>query len=314
MCALFAAAPRQGCAQGTLSKEGALFLLVPVGARAVGMGQAVVASQPGSEGLWWNPASMARIDKTEFSLDHSQTVVATGDALSIVKPAGRAGVISGAAYLVDYGQQDATDQGGAIGTLLPRSVVLAASYAAPFGARVNAGLTYKFVQSRLDCTGSCGNVATFNVSTSAFDAGMQVVVDSAGRLVLGIAVRNLGLRLQMNDNAQADPLPTRIHAGAQYLVPGVEHSVPGGELRVTAEIVGNSTFASPSLRAGGEFVYKQQYSLRAGFVSGSGDAAGAAIGLGFQRRGIGMDFARAFGGFSSDAGKPPTYLTLRLRF
>ena len=39
-------------------KEGAPFLLIPVGARAVGQGQAVVASRLGPEAIWWNPASL----------------------------------------------------------------------------------------------------------------------------------------------------------------------------------------------------------------------------------------------------------------
>jgi len=158
------AAPAASRAQGGLSTEGALFLLVPVGARAVGLGQAVVASDVGSESIWANPAGLARLTKNELSINHSQTVVATGDALNIVVPTGKAGVIAAAAYLMDYGQQQATDQFGATGTIYPRSYVVAASYAATFGSRVSAGVTYKFIQERVDCSGTCGNVASFSAS------------------------------------------------------------------------------------------------------------------------------------------------------
>jgi hypothetical protein len=298
-------------AQGTLSREGALFLLVPIGARSVGAGQAVVAAQSEGEGLWWNPASLARLDKTEVSISHSQNIIGTGDALTIVKPAGRAGVVAVGAYQFTTGPQDATDQYGVTGTLNPRDIVLVASYAATFGSRIGAGLAFKFLQDRLDCT--CG-IPTQSASTNALDAGLQAVVDSARRVTIGVALRNLGPRLQFQDNSQADPLPTRVHVGAQYRVPEVERSVPGGELRLSAEMVARIGLADPSFRAGGEFAYRQQYYLRAGFVSGSGDAAGAAVGLGFRRGGIAMDFARAFGGFSSDQGQPPTYLTLRFLF
>ena len=303
--------PSTAMGQGTLSREGALFLLVPIGARTVGAGQAAVAAPSGSEGLWWNPASLARLDKTEVSLSHSQNIVGTGDALTVVWPAGRAGVLAVGAYQFTTGPQDATDQYGVTGTLNPRDLVLVASYSATFGARVSAGLAFKFLQDRLDCT--CG-IPTQTASTNALDAGLQAVVDGARRVTIGVALRNLGPRLQFNDNSQADPLPTRLHFGAQYRVPAVERSLPGGELRVAAEVVARVALADPSFRAGGEFTYKQQYFLRAGFVGGSGDAAGAAIGLGFARGGIAMDFARAFGGFSSDQGQPPTYLTLRFRF
>ena len=53
-------------ASGLLAHQGsaqqsseALFLLLPVGAQAVGMGQAVVAQRGGSEEVWWNPSAIA---------------------------------------------------------------------------------------------------------------------------------------------------------------------------------------------------------------------------------------------------------------
>ena len=246
-------------------REGALFLLVPVGARAVGLGQADVASDIGGESIWANPAGLARLTRNELSINHSQTVVATGDALNGVFPAGKAGVIAATAYLMDYGQQQETDLTGStvIGTLYLRSYVFAASYAATFGSRVSAGLTYKFVQERVDCSGTCGNVAAFSASTNALDLGVQAVVDSARRLTLGLDIRDAGLSLQVNDAPQSDPLPTRIHLGAQYLVPNIEKSIPDGELRVSAETrAEHGPRRSAALRAGGELAFKKLFFLR----------------------------------------------------
>jgi hypothetical protein len=314
--ALFAP-PATARAQGGVSPEGALFLLVPVGARAVGIGQADVASDIGGEAIWANPAGLARLTHKEVSINHSQTIIATGDALNAVIPAGQAGVVAVSAYLTNYGQQDATDgmtPPTVTGTLYLHSYVFAGAYATTFGARVSAGLTYKFVQERVDCSGVCGNVAAFSASTNALDLGVQAVVDKARRLTIGLDIRDAGLRLQVNDAPQADPLPTRVHLGARYLVPNIEKSIPDGELSVSAEIVASRSFGSPAFRAGAEFALKKLFYLRGGVGGASGDGAGAAIGLGVKRGGISMDFARAFGGLSSDAGKPPTYLTLRFQF
>ncbi len=112
LCISPAITPAHARAQG-LSPEAALFLLVPVGARAVGMGQADVASDIGGEAMWANPAGLARLTQKEVSINHSQTIIATGDALNAVFPAGKAGVISASAYLVNYGSQDATDNSDA---------------------------------------------------------------------------------------------------------------------------------------------------------------------------------------------------------
>ncbi len=315
-CAVPYAVPAAAFAQGAVSPEGALFLLVPVGARSVGLGQATVGSDIGGESMWANPAGLARMTHAELSINHSQTIIATGDALNLVVPAGKAGVIGATAYLVNYGQQDETDATGSsvIGTIYLRDYVLALTYAATFGSRFSAGVTYKFVQERVDCSGACANVAAFSASTDAVDLGVQAVVDRARRLTLGLDIRDAGLSLQVNDAPQSDPLPTRIHLGGSYLVPNIEKSIPETELRVSAEVVENFSLSAASLRAGGELVYKKDFFVRLGVLGGSGDGAGAAVGFGARRGGLSIDFARGFGGFSSDAGKPPTYLTLRYQF
>jgi hypothetical protein len=133
VCAALAAAcgvaavitPVRARAQG-LSPEAALFLLVPVGARAVGMGQADVASDIGGEAMWANPAGLARLTQKEISINHSQTIIATGDALNAVFPAGKAGVIAASAYLVNYGSQSGTASlGDTTGTIYLRSIAIA---------------------------------------------------------------------------------------------------------------------------------------------------------------------------------------------
>jgi Uncharacterised protein family (UPF0164) len=301
--------------QGGLAKEGALFLLLPVGARSVGMGGAVVAGEPGSEGIWANPASLARLERRELAINHSTSIAGSLDALVFVLPEGRAGVLSVAAYIFNPGRQDNTDMfGTVIGGSYPKDLVFAASYGATFGSRVRAGITYKFLQDRTDCTGDCVGIPVHVASTHAFDVGIQGSVDNAGRFTIGAALRSAGLRLQVNDVEQADPLPARVHLGAQYVVPSIERAVEGGELRLATELASRLSFDQSSLRAGAEFAYRKQFFLRAGFASGNDPAAGVSIGLGLQRGGISVDFARSTGGLSSDAGIPPTYVTLRFRF
>src|SRR5215217_7098097 len=99
-----AARPDHARAQGGPAEDGALFLLLPVGARAVGMGQAVVADQPGSEAVWWNPAALARAEKRELAIHHSQSLVGTGDALTLVVPSSVLGVLAVSANIFNYGE------------------------------------------------------------------------------------------------------------------------------------------------------------------------------------------------------------------
>jgi hypothetical protein len=191
-------------------------------------------------------------------------------------------------------------------------VVLGATYAAPLGRHVRAGVTYKVVQSRLDCTGPCGMISTFNASTSGLDAGAQVLMARRDSMTFGVAMRQLGLKLQVNDNAQSDALPSRIHIGVQALVPAVTAVMPGAELHWAVEVVNRTNFSNPSVRVGAELGLQKQLYVRGGYASGTGDATGPSLGLGFVRGRLALDFARMFSGFSADAGPPPTFLSLRL--
>src|SRR3954463_2446281 len=115
-------------AQAPAGSEGSLFLLLPTGAQAVGMGQAMVAGKPGSEGIWWNPASIAGEEKRELAIHHSKTVAGVGDALSFVLPTRSRGTGALSINILNIGEQQVTDNTGTvIGVILPRDVVFAAS-------------------------------------------------------------------------------------------------------------------------------------------------------------------------------------------
>src|SRR5215213_323388 len=106
---LLCGVPRPTTAQGAPAEEGALFLLVPVGARAVGMGQAVVAAEDGSEAVWWNPAGLARLEKREAAIHHQRGIGHTADAISVIVPSSLLGVIGLSAHLLNFGTVASTD-------------------------------------------------------------------------------------------------------------------------------------------------------------------------------------------------------------
>src|SRR6266550_7859747 len=117
-------------AQSPSGSEGSLFLLLPTGAQAVGMGQAMVAAKPGSEGIWWNPASISEQDKRELAIHHSKTVAGAGDALTFLLPTRSYGAAAISINILNTGEQPLTDvDNNVIGVILPRDVVFAGTYA-----------------------------------------------------------------------------------------------------------------------------------------------------------------------------------------
>ncbi len=297
------------------STDGALFLLLPVGARSVGMGQAMVADQPGTEAVWWNPSAIARQTRKEIGIHHSQTIAATGDAITVLYPTASVGALALSVNVLNFGDQQITDPGGVpIGVVLPRNILFAATYGAALGKRVNAGVTYKRLQYRVDCSGQCTNVATFTATSSAVDFGVQYDAPSSSQLTFGAAVRNVGTRLQVNDSEQADPLPTRIEIGAEYKLPFIALLVADTELRIAADVVSDKEIDHPAVRIGADLAYEKNIHLRGGYVANDANGARTALGFGVVAGRLMFDIARTFGGLSADAGQTPTYLSLRYLF
>jgi len=307
-------------AQTGLATEGALFLLLPVGARSVGMGQAVVADRPGTEAVWWNPAAIGAATRREAAIHHSQSVAGTGDAVTILVPSSLLGVLALSVNIFDYGEQvsnpdpSAPEQVG--GTIIPRSFVYAATYATSLGNHVTAGLTYKLVQFRIDCTGPCPDIS-FSATTSALDFGAQFTLKRSLPLVIGVAARNVvGTKIQVNDSPQADPIPRRFQVGVQYRIDVPPTIAPETAVRLAFDLADGIDVGSPAPRFGADIAFRERFHVRGGYAveASQSEAGGPSIGLGLSTGNLVFDVARVVTGLSADAGKAPTYLSLRYLF
>lgn len=300
------------------AQGGALFLLVPFGARAVAVGEAVSADTSlGTEGIWWNAAALARLAKKELAFQHSQTLLANSEMLTFAVPSRMIGTLALSAYMVDYGDQQATDINNSFtGVISNRNYLVSATYATPIGKRAGLGVTYKWIAQRFNgCSGYCGDNPPVSGSTSALDIGAQFVVPIKFPLNAGISVRNLGPKLQTKDQPQADELPQTIQAGVMSRLPIQALTAGGASLDLSADVVKANALIGTNLSLGAALGYRDQYFLRVGYKKQTGEGSGPSIGLGFQRGAFGFDFARRFDAVSSRSEEgPPTYVMLRARF
>jgi len=276
----------------------------------------MVAGKPGSEGIWWNPASIAEQDKRELAIHHSKTVAGVGDALTLVLPTRAYGTAAISLNILNIGEQQVTDEfGDVVGVILPRDVVLAATYAAAVTKRFSAGLNYKVVQLRVDCSGQCSSVGPEVKSSRAVDLGAQYEVVAGAPLTFGAAVRNLGGRLNSRETNQRDPLPTQVEVGAMYRLKFIDHYVKDTELRAAASYINSRSFGGKSVRVGTDVMYQGKVHLRAGYVGHDrrGNAS-ASVGFGLQSGAFVFDIARTFGGLPAEGGQMPVYVSLRYLF
>jgi hypothetical protein len=217
--------------------------------------------------------------------------------------------------LLDFGNQQITDPGGTpIGLVLPRNILFAGTFGAEVGKNLSLGVSYKRLQYRVDCSGQCANVTTFTATSSAVDFGFQYDITARTPVRLGGAVRNMGTKLQVNDSEQADPLPTRIELGASWQLAFIAKYVSDIEARIATDVIAAKNLDDPSARIGADVTYQKTVHLRGGYIANDTDGANASVGFGLGTGRLLFDIARTFGGLSEDAGKTPTYISLRFLF
>ena len=300
--------------------SGALFLVFPVGAQAVGMGQTATAAAGRGEAAFWNPAGLATLAQDEFAL-HSATLVAgRSHVLGVYFPSRGIGVIGGAVYLVDYGDLERTDaSGNTIARIAPRNFEFVASYATSLAGSFVFGLSYKLVQFRVDCSGDCRDFPAGTGTTHALDIGGQFHVGAGGPLRLGVVLRNVGFKLQVQNQAQADPLPTRLAVGAQYQLrlrardgAALDERF---DMRLAADVDSPwGQTGQSETRFGVDLGYQRLVRVRAGYAFVQDGLSGPSVGLGIESGSLGVDLARVFLTSSDLLVDSPTFFSFRVTF
>jgi hypothetical protein len=301
-------------AQGAGSASGAAFLLVPVGARATALGQAGIADGGSSEAVFWNPAGLATLTASEFGAQYSHTFASRNTALSAYLLSNRLGTMGVSAYLVDYESQDIQNPGGGlpVGRIDPKNIELLASYATDIGGVVTFGISYKLVQFRQDCQGTCNELADVVGTTHAVDLGAQVALGPGGALRLGAVLRHAGFKLQVQNRDQADALPTELGFGAAYTLP---LRTANGQSALVARVLADVLNAwgaatNPDARVGAEIAYNGVVYVRAGYAFLHSDARGPALGVGLRFDHVTVDLTRVL--YQTSTFEDPLFLGLRL--
>ncbi|MFQ6047052.1 MAG: PorV/PorQ family protein [Gemmatimonadales bacterium] len=292
---------------------GAIFLLMPVGGRATALGQAGVADGGSSESAFWNPAGLAQLRHNEIAIHHAITFAANNTAVSGYITANRLGVFGASAYLVDFGTQEIRPgPGPPTGRISPKNVELVASYATSLNGDLFLGVNYKLIQFRQECSGDCTLFPSIVGTTHGVDVGAQYTIGSNDDLTLGVALQHAGFRLQVENQAQADPLPTRVQFGIAYqvtlpTVEGVEQPLDARLLIDVQEPLDD--FTDPDARVGLELGVGDLVRLRTGYAFLDSESRGPSIGIGVRAGRVGIDFARVF--FVSSSFDEPVYISVR---
>jgi hypothetical protein len=270
-----------------VGQAGAGELLINPWARSSGWGGANTAHATGLEAVNLNVAGLAFTQKTEILFARTNWFAGSGvnvNGFGISQNLSDRGVLGISVMNMSFGEIDVTTEDnpeGGIGTFSPKLMTFALSYAKSFSNSISGGFTIKGISE---------SISNAKAGGIAIDMGVRYVTGENDRVKFGIALRNVGPKMQysgdgysfktdINDGDftleqrnEAFELPSLLNIGVSYdFYLGATTDTTTDETitlhRVTA--AGNFTsnsFGKDQLRAGVEYGFKNMLMLRAGYV------------------------------------------------
>jgi len=297
------------------TRETARFLLAPIGARTVGMAGAVAASRADIEGVVWNPASAAGIDRPTAYFHLANDFGTASQVLGFLGR-WRSLRVGLAYYHFDMGSieaRDAANQDLGSVALDDDALILTGGY--QLSSTVDVGVNYKLVRLSSACTGDC---AAFDGGTlgHAFDLGVVTDIAPLRGLTIGAVLRNLGPGVTFTGASTGDPMPSRVRVGAS--LNAVEAFKPDESrfgFLLQADLQQTVTeFDDLEGYLGAEASLRGILYLRGGYAWTAAGRRGAALGVGLRYDRLVVDLGHSFDDFSGFDSDSPFQLSLAFGF
>lgn len=285
------------------SDGGLVGLALPVGARAIGQGRAVVAARAELQAMPYNPATVDGLERGALTFSRHQGADDAGFDGNYVAGAfvSRWGTFAAQLMLQDYGEIPLTDTSpDVVGTAEITDWSAGITWANHWRDRLSYGVTAKFFRSDLGVTTGDG---------AAFDVGL-VYLPRPGSVPIsfGVSLRNLGgdFTYDAVDGSSAavesDHLPGRVRVGVSAAPERFFGLPPEYRIALAFDIESDLREISNSSQHGGAVLTVHDVLVLRGGVllldnpyvdSGDADrATGASFGIGIRYEGFEADLAR----------------------
>ncbi len=302
--AILAAAALHAAGPNRAGTAAAPELLIPVGARAMALGGATLATTSGVEALYWNPAGLAR-SRPRADMMFSTTSYLADIRVNYAAVSGTfepLGSLALALKTLSFGAIPITTESAPDGTgafFTPTFFTLGTTYARALTDRIAVGVTTHYIVERIERVSATG---------LSFDAGLQYAdLGNIPGFHLGVALKHIGPGLRFDGPALLRPgqlkglrrpeAPYKVETGSADLPSTFELGLAYRRALAAARRIELSTmfrhhnFARDQWKVGAEYGYNQFLTLRSGFdyASGAEDDTyifGTSFGLGL---GLGQD-------------------------
>lgn len=260
--------------------SGATELLIPVGARAIGMGNTGVMSVTGVDAMFWNPANLSRMNSNFEVMASHMSYIAD---MKIVYGAvgfklGDLGTIGVSLKSLDAGDivRTTTDFPDGTGpTFAPQYMTIGATYSKQLSDRVAVGLNINYVSEKLDLVEASG---------ISFDFGVTYRnLGSIEGLSAAIAIKNLGSPMKFDGSGlwQLSTLANALRPAGYLKVDAAQFELPslfdiglGYEFVINEQnklnlegVFTNQNYYEDEFKFGMEYAYDNMIFVRAGYVA-----------------------------------------------
>ncbi len=232
------------------------FLLIGPGSRAAAMGEAYTAISGDAGAPYFNPASAALMDGTEFSLMHVKYLTdVTMEHFSVIAHSKRFHYGLGLYYgkVANIERRDVVPTDQPLGTFDEHNFTASFLWALPLNDRLAIGNTIKWAYEKIDIN-----------SASALGLDFGAFYTLRPEIALGVSVRNLGTQPKF-DSVSFD-LPRELRIGASYRM--LPETKLAGLILSSDFIVTKWGNKKSKLNIGGEYTYQDLISLRMGYGFG----------------------------------------------
>lgn len=239
------------CGSVFAASQGAAFLKIAAGARAVAMGQAFSGISGDIQSLYWNPAGLAEIKtKQVFGMSERWLSDINVNSLAVVLPQKYGNLSAGLLYVSQPGLDGRDANRQSTGGFPANDSAVILSFSSKAGENIDGlcyGASVKFIQQKIENNSAVG---------AALDLGINYKPCGASKYQFALACRNLGNEMKFLDESFS--LPLSFVAGAAYNY--------SEKLLLSCDIKNRVNEGYTDISVGAEYALIDKLDLRTGYL------------------------------------------------
>ncbi len=264
--------------EARIGTAGAQELLIPVGARGIGLQGANIANIQGAEAIYWNPAGLSAAQRTEAMFSYMNWIADINVTyLAVGAKVGALGTLGFSFKSLDIGDIPVTTTelpDGTGETYAPQFLILGLTYSRNMTDRINFGVTGKLVTEK---------IAEMSATGIVFDFGVQYMNLLPG-LDFGVALKSLGPNMSFSGEGVEEFVsipgtePGARDRAAQLVMSsfdmpvtfeiglGYTHNLAEDHAVRTYGDFQNFNFGNDQYKGGVEYAFRDMFFLRGGYL------------------------------------------------